>query len=57
MKNAEKGAKKCKRGPFRLFQHPFSCKTPKKQKGDPLKTLNNFEKKSHRAEKGAEKVS
>ena len=24
--NAEKG----KRGPFRLFQHPFRCKTPKK---------------------------
>ena len=56
-------AEKCKRGPFRLVQDPFRCKTPKKnRRGDPLKTLKNFEKvsqtkpkkgrgKSHSAEK------
>ena len=42
---------------IRLFQYPFRCKTPKNRMGDPLKTLKNFEEQSHKAEKGAGKVS
>ena len=37
-----------------LFENPVCCKISKKKwRSDPLKTLKNFEKKSHKAEKGA----
>ena len=48
---------KCKRGPFRLFQHSFSCKTPKKIEKGPFEVFKKFQKKSHKAEKVAGKVS
>ena len=36
-------------GPFRLFQHPFRCKTPKKE-GGPFEDFKKF-RKSHKAKK------
>ena len=51
MKNAEKGAKKCKRGLFRLFQHPFSCKTPKKTEGRPFEDFKQFRKEVSQSRK------
>ena len=51
--------KNVKRGPIRLFQHPFRWKTPKKTEGGgPLEDFKKISKnKSHKAEKGAGKVS
>ena len=47
-KKTQNAEKKLRGGPFRIFQHPFCCKTPKKLKGDPLVEKN--EKKSHSAQ-------
>ena len=44
--------KTVKGGPFEIFQHPFCCKISK-NKGVSLGTLKSFERKSHKAEKGA----
>ena len=38
-------AEKCKGGPFLIYKHAFCSKITKNSKGDPLRTLKNFEKK------------
>ena len=44
--------KTVKGGPLRFFT--FCCKISKKIEGEPLRTLKNFRKKSHKAEKREE---
>ena len=44
-------------GPLGFFNIHSVAKHQKSRREDPLKTFKKFEKKSHKAEKGAEKVS